>query len=133
MTIRLDTINLFIKDMRKTLEFYHLLGFTFPEDDFSKDYVKIEFDSISLCFYTEKTVKEYFKKESFHSSPNHQYELSFRVEKPDTVDLLYDKLIKRGHPSIKSPNNSDWNQRTAFVTDPDNNLIEICSFLNKSN
>lgn len=130
MTIKFDTINLFVKDMKHTLDFYQLLGFTFQKEDFSKDYVKIDFGSISLCFYTEKSVKEYFKNESFHTSPNHQFELSFKVGSPDDVDSLYDKLIKHGYPSVKRPENNDWNQRTAFITDPDNNLVEINALLN---
>ncbi len=131
-TIQLDSINLFVKDMEQSLKFYSLLGFSFDKESYTKDYVKISFSSLSLCFYSQKIVKEFFKKDNFLTGLNHQYELSFRVGSPEEVDLLYEKMIKHGYPSIKKPLDSDWNQRTAFVTDPDNNLIEICAFLKKT-
>ena len=132
MATILDSINLFVKDMNQTLKFYSLLGFSFQKDDYSKNYIKISFGTTSLCFYTEKITKEFFNKESIHSGTNYKYELSFRVDSPQEVDEVYEKIIAQGNPSIKKPLNADWNQRVAFVTDPDNNLIEICAFLEKS-
>lgn len=130
--IQLDSINLFVTEMERTLKFYSLLGFTFDKESYTKNYVKITFGMLSLSFYTQKVVKDFFKKEDFHSGPNHQYELSFRVDKPEEVDSLYEKVVTHGYASIKEPVDSDWNQRTAFITDPDNNLIEICAFLHKT-
>lgn len=130
--IKLDSINLFVENMERTLKFYSLLGFLFDKESNKKDYVKISLGNVSLCFYTEKIVKQFFKNEDFYAGPNHQYELSFRVDEPEKVDSIYEKIIKNGYTSIKKPVDTEWNQRTAFITDPDNNLIEICAFLYKT-
>lgn len=130
-SLTLDSINLFVENMERTLKFYSLLGFTFDKEANQKDYVKIPVGNISLCFYTEKIVKEFFKNDNFYTGPNHQYELSFRVDTPEKVDSLYENMIIHGYTSIKKPVDTDWNQRTAFIIDPDNNLIEITAFLHK--
>ena len=130
MTITLDTINLFVQNMEKTLTFYTFLGFTFSEEDYAKNYVKIDNGSVSLCFYNLEIVEEYFSHDLIKSNSNHQFELSFRVNDPDEVDAIYDELINHGYDSFKKPENSNWHQRVAFILDPDNNLIEISAFLN---
>ena len=130
MTIALDTINLFVQNMKKTLFFYGLLGFTFSEDDYEKSYVKLNTSSVSLCFYSQDTVNEFFNSELIHSNSSHQFELSFRVDKPEEVDTIYNKMIEQGYNSFRKPENSTWNQRVAFLKDPDNNLIEINALLN---
>lgn len=129
MAIKLDSINLFVNDMKKTLDFYSLLGFTFQKEEYNKDYVKIEFETVTLCFYSNEIVRKYFKKDKIDSNTNHQYELSFRVSTPEEVDTLYKKITDLGHLSMKKPEKSEWGQRTAFLIDPDHNLIEICSFM----
>lgn len=129
MPIKFDSINLFIDNMKRTLSFYSLLGFEFSKEDYSKNYVKIDFGSCSLCFYSTNIVKDFFKDERISTNKNHQYELSFRVDSANDVDTLYNKMISNGYHSVKEPENTEWKQRTAFITDPDNNLIEICAFL----
>lgn len=129
MNIKLDSINLFVTEMNKTLSFYKILGLDFSEDDYSKDYVKKEYNSVALCFYTKKIVKDFFEELDISNSLNSNYELSFRVEMQEEVDSIYSKLMNKGYVSVKKPENSSWNQRVAFVNDPDHNLIEICAFL----
>lgn len=129
MAIKLDSINLFVSDMKNTLSFYETLGLKFSSEDFAKDYVKKEYNSVALCFYTKKIVKDFFNNLNITNSINNSYELSFRVDNKEDVDSIYNKLVKKGYKSIKDPENSSWNQRVAFVHDPDNNLIEICAFL----
>ena len=51
-------------------------------------------------------------------------QLSFQVP-PADVDLAYDTLVDRGIDVIEGPANQDWNHRTLFFTDPENNIIEI--------
>jgi predicted lactoylglutathione lyase len=133
MKITLDSVNLFVRNINKTLQFYSLLGFTFNEVDYKKDYVKLAFGPISLCFYSEKIVTSFFNDPTISSSRNHSFELSFRVDQPKEVDLIYNKMVENGYNSFKQPINSDWNQRVAFLTDPDNNLVEICAFIKKEN
>ena len=127
------SINIFVSDMKLTLDFYSQLGFTFTEKDYTKNYVKVNFQDVSLCFYSFNIVQEYFNDNSIDSSNKHSFELSFRLEKPIEVDQLYYKLTKAGFKSFKEPSDSDWDQRVAFVVDPNNNLIELCAFLTKSN
>ena len=115
MSIQLDTINLFVADIRDTLKFYSLLGFTFDDKDYSKDYVKLSFGNIALCFYSLSIVQDFFKKDSVRLGSQQQFELSFRVNKPEEVDILFNRLVKEGYHSFRIPENTDWNQRTIYL------------------
>lgn len=130
MSIELETINIFVIDMKKTLDFYSLLGFHFDDNAYLKEYVKLSFDNFSLCFYSLNIVQEYFTNNSIQTSSNHQFELSFRMFSPTDVDKTFNKMVKNGCKVFKEPENSDWNQRVAFLLDPDNNIIELCADLN---
>ena len=129
MTILLETINIFVKNMSQTIQFYKLLGLKFNDGDEKKSYVKVSFSGIFLCFYEQEIVTDYFKTINFGSSNN--FELSFRVKSASKVDELYNTLMNAGYQeqSFKKPSNADWGQRTAFILDPDGNLIEICAHL----
>ncbi len=51
-------------------------------------------------------------------------QLSFRVP-PADVDIAYQTLKDKGIAVIEPPTNQDWEHRTLFFADPENNIIEI--------
>ena len=50
----------------------------------------------------------------------------------DDCDAEYERLKARGVHFIKPPTTQPWGQRTAYFTDPDNNIWEISHFPKES-
>jgi predicted enzyme related to lactoylglutathione lyase len=60
-----------------------------------------------------------------------QITLNFKV---DDVDAAFADLVSRGATAIAKPQDRpDWNARTAHLTDPDGNIIELYKPLSPSN
>jgi lactoylglutathione lyase len=58
---------------------------------------------------------------------NSQTCLDFKV---DDVDATYAELVARGAPSVAAPTDHlDWGARTAHISDPDGNIIELYTSL----
>ena len=132
MAIKIDSINLYVNDIVKSIEFYRNLGFNVIKSDKNDDYAKIELkNSIKLTFYDKKVVKDFFGSKINLKSKSNQFNISIRLETPELVDKLYQQLIKIGVTSVNSPVNSDWGQRNAFIFDPDENLIELNAIIEK--
>lgn len=51
-------------------------------------------------------------------------QISFRVP-PADVDIAYKKLLDQSIDVIEKPTNQDWNHRTLFFRDPENNVVEV--------
>jgi lactoylglutathione lyase len=45
----------------------------------------------------------------------------------DDVDAAVALLRARGHPVLYEPTNQPWNERMAYVADPDGNAVMICA------
>lgn len=52
------------------------------------------------------------------------FELGFKV---DDVDAAYAELVAAGAEPATAPTDRPWGQRTAYVRDPDGNLIELAA------
>lgn len=118
-------LNLFVKDISKTVEFYRILGFYLPEGSETKSYVKVENSTIHLAFYSYQAVQEYFEGKIILNGAKTPFELAIKMNTAEEVDLLYNKIVLSGYKSFKPPSDAPWKQRVAFVKDPDGNLIEI--------
>ena len=130
MTLQLDSINLYIKDMVKTAQFYRLLGLDISPEAEQKSILIINISNkIKLAFYHFKEVEDYFKNKLVLEKKGQNFNLSFRVSNPQEVDKIYNKIIENGFRSFQEPSNAPWNQRVAFILDPDDNLVEINAFL----
>ena len=59
---------------------------------------------------------------------NGTMEFSFDLPTFDAVDIEYARCLELGVQSVMPPTTEPWGQRTAYIADPDGNLIEISSF-----
>ena len=124
-----ETLNLYVADMEKTVQFYSNLGFKFTDDAKNKSYNKITLNCTNIAFYTMSSVNQFFTSPSLHPSDGNQFNLSLRVENSEDINRIFDKMNKMNFFPFKGPLNADWNQRVLFYKDPDGNLIEICAHL----
>jgi uncharacterized glyoxalase superfamily protein PhnB len=126
--IRLDAVAVSSKDMTKTVAFYELLGFDFPE--WSADDKHVEPNTkpgdVRLMIDTADLIKEL----SGHAPipPNHASFAMF-CDTVSEVDTVAAALKDAGHTLTVEPWDAFWGQRYATVRDPDGYQIDIFAAL----
>lgn len=126
--MKFNTVGLFVTEMEKMVLFY-------------KNVVGLKTDwngtaNAELCSGEMRLIM--FSRKDFETMTNRKYsytekingtmELSFDVPTFADVDKEYKRVVEAGAIPVFPPTTEDWGQRTCYVADPDNNLIEISSF-----
>ena len=118
----LDYVILVVRDMERTIDFYrNILGLEISHR--SGDYVQMSTGKTRLGFYTKDAMSNTIKMDLVEPPENSfKFEIGFKV---DNVDRVYKKLIDSGVKGAVPPVTRPWGQRTAYIYDPDENLIEL--------
>lgn len=125
---KFNMIGIFVKDMRKMITFYRdILGFSI-QWEVDSPYAEFEHEGIRISFY-ERSKLSNLINENFEDIKgiNPTFELAINVGDKENVDKEYNRLIKQGVSSVYSPRDEPWYMRSAMVSDPDGNLVEIAS------
>ena len=126
---KFNTIALFTTQNRKTVDFYHnIFGFQTEWNGIEPD-VEMRLDNMRLLLFPRDAIEKITsQKFTYPSGINGTMELSFDVATFADVDREYLRAVRMGARSIMEPTTEPWGQRTCYIADPDNNLIEISSF-----
>ena len=128
--IRLDQVNLVVRDVEASRAFYARLGLDFGDDRRSRsgprttsrplhgDATPIDVDLDSTAFATKWN-------EGWPGGPGAV--LGFKVDTRDEVDDLVAALAAEGVPVQQQPYDAFWGARYAVVSDPDGNGVGIMS------
>ena len=116
--------HLFVKDVNVSIRFYiDNFGFieTFRDKKSgSPDHVELKLDQFQLAISSISAARNIHGLDVGGNLP--KGELLFWT---DNVDEVYKTLIRRGVKGIKEPHDFRTKLRPAWITDPDNNLIQI--------
>jgi len=128
MSLRIDAIGLFVKDMTAMVNFYRdVLGFR--TNWAGEPNADLTCDNIRLIMYGradfEKMLDHRF---DYPQGLNGTLELAFDFKTRAEVDGEYARLLAAGARSVLPPTEEPWGQRTCYVADPEGNLLEISSF-----
>ena len=128
MKIKFDMFALFVSDLTKMVEFYRdVVGLEIDWDG-EGPYVEFKHDGIRFSMFERKTLPELLGQEAkFPNGLNGTFELALNVGEPANVDMTFKTMVAKGAKIIYAPRNELWNMRSAVVTDPDGNMIEITS------
>ena len=126
MGIRLDQVNIVVRDMDAMGDFYGRLGLDLAgnrgpwaphhRNAVTADGARIDLDSPAFAATWD---------EGWPGGPG--IVLGFRVGSRDDVDRLHDELVAAGHASQQPPYDAFWGARYAVVTDPDGNAVGLMS------
>lgn len=58
---------------------------------------------------------------------NGTFELAINVGEPPNVDGTFNEMVAKGAVPIYHPRDEPWQMRSAMISDPEGNLIEIAS------
>jgi len=127
-----NTVGLFTRDNKATVDFYtKTFGFTTDWDGMSPNVEMALGDMRIILFPRDAFEQMVSRKFQYPEGLNGTVELAFDVPTFADVDKEYQHALANGAASVLPPTTEPWGQRTSYVADPDGNLIEIGSFVEK--
>lgn len=115
----LDAIGILSRDLKKSSEFYGILGVELKPTGAETHYEGSTPSGIRLML-------DHCVENKVHGSG---VVLCFVQASPKLVDEVFAKITKAGFKSIKEPWDAFWGQRYASVLDPDGNQIDLFAAL----
>jgi uncharacterized protein len=118
-------VNLPVKDLNKTIEFFTKLGFKFNPQftDVNATCMIIGLD-IFVMLLIEKFFKTFTKKEICDASKNTEVIVALSVETREKVDQMINKAIEAGGRESREPQDHGWMYGRSFE-DINGHLWEI--------
>ena len=58
---------------------------------------------------------------------NGTFELAVNVGAKENVDKVFAEIVAKGGKQVYAPRDEPWKMRSAMISDPEGNLIEIAS------
>ncbi len=117
----LDYVVLIVDDIDKAQHFYtKTLGL--PLKHRRGDYAQIESSGTRLGLFSRTAMASVVGRELEPTKSAANFELGFKV---DDCDAAFAELVAAGAPPVTVPETRSWGQRTAYIADPDGNLIEL--------
>jgi uncharacterized glyoxalase superfamily protein PhnB len=122
--IVLKTVGIVVKDMRKTLDFYRVLGVPIPEDIILDANVDVETEEgITFGFLIEDLARE--ADPGFVTPVGQSLNLQFGCGSVAEVDAAYARVTGAGYRGYAAPWDAFWGQRFARVVDPDGRVVNL--------
>jgi predicted lactoylglutathione lyase len=121
----LNQLNVIVKDMAATVDFYRRLGVAIDADH-DDEHVEVKLPSGLLVeFDAESSVAAW--DSGWHRSTRGGVVIGFRIASREGVDALYAELTTAGGRPRQPPYDAFWGARYAIVEDPDGNAIGLMS------
>lgn len=118
-------VNLPVKDLNKTIQFFTKLGFTFnPQFTDENSTCMVVGKDIFVMLLVEKFFKTFTKKEICDSAKDTEVILALTAESREKVDQMIGKVIEAGGKESREPQDHGWMYGRAFQ-DIDGHLWEI--------
>ncbi len=118
----LDYVVLIVADLDRALSFYAgRLGLELQHR--AASYAQLRAGTTRLSLYTRGAMEVTLGAALDAPSPSAPaFELGFKV---GDCDAAFAELVAAGAPAVAPPESRPWGQRTAYLRDPDGNLIEL--------
>jgi uncharacterized glyoxalase superfamily protein PhnB len=132
VTPQLDFFGIVVGDMARSVAFYRLLGFDFPEGAEQEQHVEAPLPGgMRYALDTEDVIRS-FDPEWQRPTQGHVTGGAFRCESPEEVDRVYAELLAAGATAHKEPWDAFWGQRYAQLKDPDGTVLDLYAPLPKA-
>ena len=118
-------VNLPVKDLNKTVEFFTKLGFTFnPQFTDENATCMIVGKDIFVMLLVEKFFKTFTKKEISDTTKNTEAIVALSAQSREEVDQMMEKVLGAGGREARDPQNHGWMYGRSFE-DINGHLWEI--------
>lgn len=124
-------VNLPVKDLKKSIDFFTSLGFTFnPQFTDETATCMIIADNIFAMLLTEARFKDFTKKSISDATKTTEVLLALDAESREAVDAMIKKAVKAGGATYTDPVDHGWMYIHSFA-DLDGHQWEI-AYMNES-
>jgi len=113
-------------DLRRTVAFYELLGFTFPPFDAAEDHVESTGGGARLMIDSAELLTGLLGESP---RPGNTAAFAVRCPGPEQVDEAVDRVSAAGHLIVAPAFDAPWGQRYATVADPDGYRVDLYASL----
>ena len=118
-------VNLPVKDLNKTVEFFTKLGFTFnPQFTDENATCMIVGKDIFVMLLVEKFFKTFTKKEISDTTKNTEAIVALSAQSREEVDQMMEKVVNAGGKEARDPQDHGWMYGRSFE-DINGHLWEI--------
>ncbi|RKS08116.1 glyoxalase/bleomycin resistance protein/dioxygenase superfamily protein [Nocardiopsis sp. Huas11] len=125
MNSTLDLVGIITADLKRSVDFYGLLGIDVPAVNGDEPHVEAVLpNGLRLAWDTVETIRG-FDPDFRPSAGPGSVALAFKCHTPQEVDATYRRLTGAGYPGHKAPWDAFWGQRYAVVHDPDGNTVDL--------
>jgi len=134
----LGQLNLVVRDMAATIEFYRTLGLDIPDGqvwrtESGAHHVDLELaNGFGLDFDSPALAMQYNAAWRRPGGGGSQSVIGFNVCSRDAVDETYAAVTAAGHSGLQPPFDAFWGARYAIVEDPDGNHVGLMSPIDPS-
>ncbi len=102
-------MNLPVKDLNKSIEFFTELGFSFdPQFTDENATCMIVGEDIFIMLLVEKFFKTFTKKEICDTTKNTEMIVALSAESREKVDQMIDKVVEAGGTEYREPQDHGW-------------------------
>ena len=123
----LNAIGITVSDLRRSLQFYRLLGLDLPEDS-DEDHVEATMaNGTRLMFDPEEVIRSFLPE--WTRENGNQVSLAFECASPAELDQIYARVVAAGFEGEKEPWDAFWGQRYALLGDPDGVRVNLYATL----
>lgn len=128
MGTKFDMIGIFVQDIHVMVDFYkNVLGVAIDWEG-QGPYAEFIHKGIRFSMYERKELPQLLgQTPEFPQRLNGTFELAINVGKSENVDRVYDQIVTEGGKPVYAPRDEPWQMRSAMISDPEGNLIEIAS------
>ncbi|CAH1226591.1 VOC family protein [Paenibacillus sp. JJ-223] len=123
MAVKLKRLSIYVKEMKKSLDFYRALGLEIPEKANEEHHFEVPYNDIILSFDTWESAQTILGDQP--KPAGYRMELAFQFDSKEALDESYCRLTVRGYEGHFEPNDTPWGERYAIIKDPDGNLISL--------
>lgn len=118
-------VNLPVKDLKKTIDFFTALGFSFnPQFTDETATCMIVSDDIFVMLLTEKKFKAFTPKEISDAAKTSEVLLALSLDNREQVDEMVSKAVAAGGTTYSDPNDHGFMYQHGFQ-DPDGHIWEV--------
>jgi uncharacterized glyoxalase superfamily protein PhnB len=121
--MKIDAVGISSANFKKTVHFYSLLGFQFPEFKEGEQHIESAMPGSARLMIDSKEMIKSIIGEDPHPSNHSPFAIEYNSA--SEVDEAADKVKKAGFKVIKEPWDAFWGQRYAIVEDPDGYRVDL--------
>ena len=131
--MKLNAVGVSSSDLKKTVKFYQLLGFEFPEFKEDEDHLepKTPEGSARLMIDSKKLMTELLGGQE--PKPGNHSAFAIEYDSAEELNSVAAKVLAADFNVVKEPWDAFWGQRYCVVEDPDGYKVDLYTRLKKGN